>query len=665
MFRKSDLPFGLTPQQVDLLRAGADLVIVEGPMDALAVNVARPDLVAVAPLGTALTAGHLTTLNRIAPLTDRRVLLLLDDDKAGRAASVRAWRALVDAGVTDAEAITLGEGKDPAELLATRGPDALAAALDRRYPLADLVVDEITHRWTDGNDFVEHRINALREAAHLIGTMPPAEQTRQASRLAEHLDLDYLTVIDAILDNTPPDPDAVAPDPTDPLGLPKRPTLSTDPQPGPDPGRDRSESADRWRDEQTRQARTNTAAALLVDAWADRPDLAQRVANAAAMADIADRIEQLQQDGVDVRQVLADLPTADLELVDDPAAYAADLLDPAEARTAQDVDEQDLSRVADLITQTWHDAPDLARQVIEDPRFPSTVLRGHRRREPRPGHHGPAGGGSTPHRRSGAGEGQIRGPRHPRRRGRPRTARPGAEPHPTDNPTWHLDGAADVLRGAWREHPDVAEKLITGPGFDVLADRMAHAQQAGLDAGALLETIDPDKIAAADVPSPAGITAAALTRAAADAQIPAWTEREYGHLTDETLADELARARAATRRSRRRTGRRSRGRHQTGRRSRRRPRTSRHPPRTGTRRTAPHRRRTRPAQRPRGRLAHAPSRPPRPRPPRRRSPNTTAINSAPALTGAAPNSTPGSPNSTSKRRRRSKPRPPPRTSRRH
>jgi SWI/SNF-related matrix-associated actin-dependent regulator 1 of chromatin subfamily A len=73
---------------------------------------------------------------------------------------------------------------------------------------------------------------------------------------------------------------------------------------------------------------------------------------------------------------------------------------------------------------------------------------------------------------------------------------------------------------------------------------MAHAQPAGLDAGALREPIGPDKIAAADVASPAGITAAALTRAAADAQIPAWTEREYGHFTDETLAGELAHARA-------------------------------------------------------------------------------------------------------------------------
>jgi DNA primase catalytic core len=543
VFRKSDLPFGLTPQQVTRLSEGADLVIVEGPMDALAVNLARPDLVAVAPLGTALTPGHLTTLNRIAPLTDRRVLLLLDDDKAGRAASVRAWRVLVGAGVTDADAITLGEGKDPAELLANRGPNTLAEALDKRHPLADLVVDEVTHRWTDGNDFVEHRINALREAAHLIGTMPPAQQTRQASRLAEQLDLEYLTVIDAILDNTPPDPDAVAPDPTDPLGLPKRPTLSTDPQPTPDHGHDRSEMADRWRDEQTRQARTNTAAALLVDAWADRPDLAQRVRDAAAMADIADRIEQLQQEGADVRQVLADLPVADLEVVDDPAAYAADLLDPAEARTPRDVDEQDLSRVAELITQTWHDTPDLARQVIVDSRFPSTV-----RAVTAAEIEGLDITGllvDVPRHTVAAMQEKARFAAHAIRvaaadRSRPE---PDAEPHPTNNPTWHLDGAADVLRGAWREHPDVAEKLITGPGFDVLADRMAHAQQAGLDAGALLETIDPDKIATADVPSPSGITAAALTRAAAEAQIPSWTEREYGHFADETLAGELAHAR--------------------------------------------------------------------------------------------------------------------------
>ncbi|HEY5152053.1 MAG TPA: toprim domain-containing protein, partial [Mycobacterium sp.] len=522
--------------------AGADLVIVEGPMDALAVNLARPDLVTVAPLGTALTAGHLATLDRIAPLTDRRILLLLDNDKAGRAASVRGWRALLDAGVPDAEAITLSEGKDPAELLATRGPDALAAALRRRHPLADLVVDETCRRWTAGNDFVEHRLHALREAAALIGAMPPEQQARQASRLADRLHLDYLTVIDAILDNVPPDHDAVAPDPADPLGMPKRPTLSTDLPP--DRGRDRSELADRWRQEQHRQARISTAAALLADVWSGRPDRAHRVGNAAAIGAIADQVERLQQQGLDAREVLADLPTADLDLVDDPAAHTADLLiDHADAATIADVDDADLSRVASLITRTWHDATDLAQQVIEDPRFPSTV-----RAIIEAEHKGLDVAellAQVPRDTLAAVREKARYAAHAVRVAASAHAQPGRgwDPYPADDPTWHLDGAADVLREAWRQRPHAAEKVVNGPGFDLLADRMAHAQQAGLDAAALLETIDPDKIAAADVPSPAGITAAALTRAAAEAQIPAWTDREYGHLTDGTLADELTRAR--------------------------------------------------------------------------------------------------------------------------
>ncbi len=539
VFRKSDVPFGLTPRQVAALRAGADLVLVEGPMDALAVNLARPDLVAVAPLGTALTAGHLATLNDIAPLAGRRVILLLDSDAAGRAASARAWRTLADASVSDADTITLDEGKDPAELLATRGPGALAAALQKRYPLADLVVDETCRRWTAGNDFVEHRLNALRDAAALIGAMPPEQQTRQASRLADRLRLDYLTVIDAILDHVPPDHDAVAPDPADPLGMPTRPTLTTDPPP--DRGRDRSELADRWRQEQHRHARISTVAALLADVWADRPELAHRVGNAAAIGAIADQVERLQQQGLDARQVLADLPTTDLDLVDDPAAYTADLL--IDHAAAHAVDDADLSRVAEIITRTWHDATDLARHVIEDPRFPTTV-RAIIEAE-RNGLDVADLLAEVPRDTLAAVGEKARYAAHAVRVAASAHPQPdrGWDPYPADDLTWHLDGAADVLREAWRQHPDAAEKVVTGPGFDLLADRMAQAQQAGLDAATLLETVDPDKIAAAEVPSPAGITAAALTRAAADARIPAWTEREYGHLTDETLTDELARAR--------------------------------------------------------------------------------------------------------------------------
>ena len=266
--------------------------------------------------------------------------------------------------------------------------------------------------------------------------------------------------------------------------------------------------------------------------------------NAAAIGDIADGFERLEQQGINVRRVLADLRVADLDLVDDPAAYAADLLiDRADTGTFADVDARELSRAAGFINRTCYDAPDQARQVIEDPRFPSTV---------RAIIEAETSGldaaellAQVPRDTLAAVGEKARFAAHAVRAAASDRLAPGRgwDPYPTDDPTWHLDGAADVLREAWREHPKAAEKIVAGPGFDVLADRMAQAQQAGLDAGALLETIDPDKIAAADVPSPAGITAAALTRAAAEAQIPAWTEREYGDLTDETLADELTRAR--------------------------------------------------------------------------------------------------------------------------
>ena len=96
--------------------------------------------------------------------------------------------------------------------------------------------------------------------------------------------------------------------------------------------------------------------------------------NVAAIGDIADGFERLEQQGINVRRVLADLRVADLDLVDDPAAYAADLLiDRADTGTFADVDARELSRAAGFINRTCYDAPDQARQVIEDPRFPSTV----------------------------------------------------------------------------------------------------------------------------------------------------------------------------------------------------------------------------------------------------------------------------------------------------
>ena len=222
LFSKTDLPYGLTPETIAQLRGGANLAIVEGPMDALAVDTAaRADgrrLVAVAPLGTALTREQLATLNRIAPLRDRTVVVALDNDPAGRRAATAAHELLLAAGVTNARVPNLPAGQDPADVLATAGAQALAAALGQRRPLADLAVDQVLTAALRGDHSPESRLWALDKAAQVVARMPSEQRARQAVRTARALDLDAFRVLDKVQSHVPYDPT-----PQGPLGLPKLP----------------------------------------------------------------------------------------------------------------------------------------------------------------------------------------------------------------------------------------------------------------------------------------------------------------------------------------------------------------------------------------------------------------------------------------------------------
>jgi len=70
------------------------------------------------------------------------VIVALDNDPAGIKAARHAHELLIEAGVSNPDTITLPTpGQDPAQVLADHRPAALA----RRRPLADLVVDDITN----------------------------------------------------------------------------------------------------------------------------------------------------------------------------------------------------------------------------------------------------------------------------------------------------------------------------------------------------------------------------------------------------------------------------------------------------------------------------------------------------------------------------------------
>jgi len=58
----------------------------------------------------------------------------------------------------------LPPGRDPAEILQTDGPAALAASIQRSQPLASAVIDACIDQWADRLDHPEGQLGVLRNA---------------------------------------------------------------------------------------------------------------------------------------------------------------------------------------------------------------------------------------------------------------------------------------------------------------------------------------------------------------------------------------------------------------------------------------------------------------------------------------------------------------------
>jgi DNA primase len=139
LFSKRRTLYGLDLARANA-RAGAELVVVEGYMDVIALHQAGFGG-AVAPLGTALTTDHLAELWRIAPAP----VICFDGDAAGARAALRiAEMALPSIGPGRTLGLaTLPPGEDPDTLVSRKGADAFRAVLDGRRGVADALFDAI------------------------------------------------------------------------------------------------------------------------------------------------------------------------------------------------------------------------------------------------------------------------------------------------------------------------------------------------------------------------------------------------------------------------------------------------------------------------------------------------------------------------------------------
>jgi DNA primase catalytic core len=153
------------------LSVGAVPVIVEGPMDAIAVTLASNGrYIGVAPLGTSLTEEQAHQLGCVGT----QPIVATDADLAGRiAAEHDFW--LLSCYRLDPLYARLPDGTDPADLLALAGPAALTEALAAAQPLAERLLGE------------------------RLANLPPAQAALEAARVvaarpSRHWDPDSSTV---------------------------------------------------------------------------------------------------------------------------------------------------------------------------------------------------------------------------------------------------------------------------------------------------------------------------------------------------------------------------------------------------------------------------------------------------------------------------------------
>jgi DNA primase len=153
VYDKASILYGLFEAQ-PALKQGKPAVLVEGYFDAIAVH--RAGLpTAVAPCGTSLTSRHVEELEKRVGESGR-VVVCLDNDRAGQEAAQRAILMLLSAGL-DAACVVLPE-KDPDQLVQDGRVDELKGLLLGAPGALELFIDRAREKASGG---IQARVAAI------------------------------------------------------------------------------------------------------------------------------------------------------------------------------------------------------------------------------------------------------------------------------------------------------------------------------------------------------------------------------------------------------------------------------------------------------------------------------------------------------------------------
>ncbi|MGE3412917.1 MAG: MobF family relaxase [Dehalococcoidia bacterium] len=203
IFTKGEALFGYAEAR-ELLAAGALPVIVEGPMDALAITLGSNGAAAgIAPMGTALTINQIILLRTNIDLVNGRdrIAVASDSDPAGWKSAQKAFWHLTAADL-DPTQLELPDGLDPAKLFETDGAAAITAAINNRAPLGDVMIDHLLRtagHWTE----TDVRQKVIHQAARILGSRGSEHWLAGFERLRHRLHfapgiLEHQTVTESI-----------------------------------------------------------------------------------------------------------------------------------------------------------------------------------------------------------------------------------------------------------------------------------------------------------------------------------------------------------------------------------------------------------------------------------------------------------------------------------
>jgi DNA primase len=137
----------------------------------------------VAPLGTALTPGHVSLLSRYS----RNFTVLFDGDEAGVKAAQRALGIFIDAGLMP-RVVILPQEEDPDTFVRKFGVEAMKEKLSKAPSLFDFFVDATSKLY--GNDALG-KANTLRDVTPVLGRISDGTERALYKRsLARRLDID-------------------------------------------------------------------------------------------------------------------------------------------------------------------------------------------------------------------------------------------------------------------------------------------------------------------------------------------------------------------------------------------------------------------------------------------------------------------------------------------